>query len=424
MDHPLDLRKSLEIVRRHLAVVWIAVALGLLGGTAYGALNPPIHESTALVVLPSSTSNTSDQVVAASSTPVLQRSLSRFQPALSLQTLRSRVQVANLTTDVISITAQGRTDSQAEDIANAVADSYVAYIGSANSSVGPVPARILVAATNATAPRLLDRILATALAGLLLGTAIGIIGALAIGRHDRRLRRRDDIADAIGVPVLASISLGNPAKTGGWTQLLENYEPSAADAWRLRTTLHDLKLSDVASSDRRAGSAITVLSLASDQRALTLGPQLAAFAASLGIPTLLVVGPHQGTKSGAALHAAAVAPRSPMRSGRLQFAVHDSGGNPDGRQDGVLTVVVAVVDAGSPQADYPRAGATVLGVSAGEVTATQLARVAASATADGGGLAGILVGDPVPGDASTGCVPQLARPNHPKMPSRLTVRQR
>ena len=61
-----------------------------------------------------------------------------------------------------------------------------------------------------------------------------------------------------------------------------------------------------------------------------------------------------------------------------------------------------------------RATATVLGVSAGAATAEQLARVAASAAADGRDIAGILVADPDPADHTTGRLPQLARPDAPE----------
>jgi capsular polysaccharide biosynthesis protein len=420
MGKRLDLRGSLEIVRRQLAVLWVAAALGLLAGAGYVALSPTIHRSTALVVLPSTTSNSPTEVVVASSYPVLQRSLTRLHRAQSVQSLRSDIQVTNLTTDVISITARGGSDGQAEETANAVATSYVAYIGSASSPVGPVPARVLVAATDATAPRPLARMLATGLLGFLLGTAIGVSCALALGRKDRRLRRRDDIADAIGVPVLASVCLGKPG-AAGWTALLESYEPTPADAWRLSSVLNDLKLTDQAPGDHYAGCSVTVVSLAGDQGALALGPQLAAFAAALGVPTVLVVGPHQDTEAGVALHAAARARPARLRSGRLRLAVRDTRRRSAGRQDGVLTVVAAVVNARDRQVVLPRTEMTLLAVSAGAVTATQLARVAASTTADGGRLAGILVGDPDPDDATTGFLPQLARPNHRKMPSRLTA---
>jgi capsular polysaccharide biosynthesis protein len=424
VDQPLDLRRSLQILRRHLAVLLIAAGLGLLAGAAYAELYPPAHQSTALVVLPFSTNNTPALVAVGSSNPVLDAALPKVQPAMSLRTLRTRVQVTNLTTDVIAITAEGGTDDDAEDTANAVAASYVAYLGSAQSSVGQIPAKVLVPAVLGSATPLTVRVLATGLLGLVVGTAIGVVCALAIGRNDRRLRRRDDLADSIGVPVLASISLAKATGTADWTKLLADYEPSAADAVRLHNALTDLKLADLVSGDRRSGAVLTVLSLSNDQRALALGPQLAAFAASLEVPTVLVIGTHQYTKAAAALAGAASPPPPPIRSGRLRLTVDDDYTNPDGQQDGVLTVVVAVADVKSPQVSFLRTGITVLGVSAGEVTSVQLARVAASATAEGSYIAGILVGDPDPADATTGRLPQLARPNHSTMPARLIVHVR
>jgi capsular polysaccharide biosynthesis protein len=422
MGNRLDLRESLEIARRHLAVVWIAAALGILGGATYAALSTAAHESTALVVLPSTMSATAAEVVVASSNPVLQGSLSKLHPAVSVQTLRSRVSVASLTTDAISITAQGGNDAEAEATANAVANSYVEYIDS-GSAVDRIPAQVLVAASSATAPRPLLRVLAAGALGLLLGTAIGVIGALAMGRKDRRLRRRDDMADSIGVPVLASVSMVRPAGAAGWTWLLESYEPSAADAWRLRSVLTELKLNDPARGERLAGCSLTVLSLASDERALALGPQLAAYAATLGVPTVLVIGPRQDTDAARALRVAAATPPPRMRSGRLRLVGSDSGSNSASQQDGVLTVVTAVMNDGVPQVAIPRTDTTVLAVSAGAVAAAQLARVAASTAAGGGRVAGILVGDPDPDDPTTGRLPQLARPNRSRMPSRLTAKQ-
>ena len=50
----LDLRRSIQIVRRHKLLVGIMVALGLLAGGAYAVLHPPMVTSTALVLLPQS----------------------------------------------------------------------------------------------------------------------------------------------------------------------------------------------------------------------------------------------------------------------------------------------------------------------------------------------------------------------------------
>ena len=54
----LDLRRSVQIVRRHKILVGIMVAVGLLIGGAYATLNPPMLTSTALIVLPQSATST------------------------------------------------------------------------------------------------------------------------------------------------------------------------------------------------------------------------------------------------------------------------------------------------------------------------------------------------------------------------------
>ena len=71
---------------------------------------------------------------------------------------------------------------------------------------------MLERATNATERRCAVRLLITGGLGALLGALIGAIVVLAIGRNDRRLRERDEIADAIGVPVLASIPVRSPIR--------------------------------------------------------------------------------------------------------------------------------------------------------------------------------------------------------------------
>jgi capsular polysaccharide biosynthesis protein len=414
---PLDLRRSLQILRRRLITVGIAAVLGAVAGAAYTVLSPPMHAGTALVVLPSTASNAGAQVLIAESNPVLEGALPGIKPAMSLLALNNDVQVTAVTTNLLSVTAQAGTAAQAEEMANALADSYVAYVDSSQAPKGQAPAKVLQQATNATETRLLVRLLTTAFLGALLGALIGAIVALATGRYDRRLRERDLMADAIGVPVLASISVRHPTGTARWSRLLDDYEPSAADAFRLRSALGELGLAEIMSADSGAGSSLSVLSFSFDERALALGPQLAAFTASLGIRTALVIGPQPDTKAAAALRAA-TSPSS-RRSGQLQVISTDSD-NLDQPPDTALTVVVAVVDGRTPQlADLMRTDAMVLGVSAGAATAEQLARIAASAAADDRRVAGILVADPDPADPTTGRLPQLARPTQTNMPTRL-----
>jgi capsular polysaccharide biosynthesis protein len=424
----LDLRRAARIVRRKKKLVGAVAALGLLAGVGYALMNPPAYTSSALVVVSSSV-NISTQTVIATSDPVFSLALRSSpalrtsDPGLSLPALHNRVQAKRVTSQLMSIDAQGQTAAQAEDAANAVARGYASYVDSANSPVGQVPTRILQPATLAAGGSLTTHVLGAAGPGVVLGALIGAIIAVAIGRSDRRLRERDEIADSVGIAVLASVRIGHPSDATGWAKLLETYEPEAVDAWRLRKILRQLGLVGATTGDPGAGreSSVAMLSLASDRDALALGPQLAAFAASLGIPTALVVGPQQDPNTAATLRAACAAEQGPSRRSRnLIIAVSDRN-HASQLPGGVLTIVVAVVDGQSPRvADTMGAATTVLGVTSGAVTAEQLARVAASAASAGRDVAGILVADPDPADQTTGRIPQVARPGLRRAPTRMT----
>ena len=277
---------------------------------------------------------------------------------------------------------------------------------------------------------------------VLAGALIGIIVALAIDRNDRRLRERDEIAKSIGIPVLASVPVAHPSAAAGWMKLFESYSPAAMHAWQLRTALQQLGMPGLGSGrpayngngsslyeDDRASMyggddgrfSLMVLSLSSDSGALALGPQLAVFAASQGIPTSLVIGPQQDAAATATLRTACAAPLSEAsnRHGMLQVIAYDEGGV-DMQPDTDLVIVVAVVDSRTPRMpDTMRTNATVIGVSAGAATAEQLARAAVAADADGRRVTGILVADPEPTDQTTGRVPNLGRPARRGLPSRL-----
>jgi capsular polysaccharide biosynthesis protein len=324
-------------------------------------------------VLPQSVHNIATQVVIASSDPVLigaQRTLGSGGPP---QTLRDAIKVKNVTSDIISISAQGKTAAQAERTADAVANSYVAYVNSPSRPGSPVQARILQPAPNATATPLSIRLLVGGGFGLLLGLLIGAIVALATGRKDRRLTERDEIADSIGIPVLTSISVGHPSDAAGWVRLLEDYQPGDVDAWRLRKTLRYLGLTDADHTDLSAGRGfpLAVFSLSSDAKALALGPQLAVFAASLGIPTALVIGPQQDVNATAMLRAACTTPLRPSgRAGNLRVAVSDHR-NADQLPSSWLAIVVGVVDGQTPQvAERARHGDDAASVGCGDGGAT------------------------------------------------------
>ncbi len=409
-EQALDLRGSVRAVWRHKVLVIPLSLLGLLVGGGLAILHPPPLTSRAVVVLPHSTSSMATQVVIAGSDPVLSRALPDISPAMTLPALRDGVKVRSLTSYLLSISAEGKTAAQAEGTANAVANSYVTYIGSASSPVGRISASVLEKASTASGTGRITQLVIYGLLGLIFGVLIGIVAALAISRADRRLRTRDEIASSIGVSVLASFPVGHPVDVAGWTRLLEHHEPGAMYAWRLRYAFQQLGIADAGLKNGSGGGrfSLTVVSLSSDPRSFAVGPELAVFAASLGIPTALVVGPLQDTAATAALRTACAVPPSAESKRPSQLSVVVSDGNDAGLLPDVsLSVVVAVVDSTVPEIpDTMPTTATVLGVSAGAVTAEQLARAASSVAAAGRDLAGILVADPEPTDRSTG---QIAR---------------
>jgi len=436
----LDLRRSIQIVRRHRLLVGVLVTLGLVAGGAYAALYPTVATGTALVVLSQSGTAalngaaaaanggadpyTQTQEVIAKSNPVLLAALPKVQPAMSLNQLRNDVAIGNLTPYIISVSVQAKTAAEAAANANVVAQSYISYIGSASSLGGQVSAQLLQSATPSTGSSLRQYLIYAlyALAGAILGALVGVIAALARSRNDRRLRERDEIANSIGVPVLASFPVDRPSDAGKWIRLLEDYKPGALHALQLRKALQALELpaAEVNFGSDNGRWSVTVLSLSSDSRALALGPQLASFAAAQGISTALVIGPQQEASATATLRTACAAP--PASAGRprnLRLLVTD--GDVEPQPDTALTVVVAVVDSRSPQLPGPiRTTSALLGVSAGVATADQLARAAVNAATSGCEITGILVADPDPADATTGRLPRLGRRHARRTPTRMT----
>jgi hypothetical protein len=175
-----DPRRSISIIRRHGALLGLAMAVGLLAGAVFAAFSPVRVTSTAFVMLPQS--DVAAAVGVARSDPVLAGALLRGSPAASVEALRGQVQVKRLAGNVLSVSASARTAARAEATANAVADSYIGYIRSPGSPAVRVQEQMLEPATTASGLVPPVQVLVGAVLGLVSGALAGVVAALASRR--------------------------------------------------------------------------------------------------------------------------------------------------------------------------------------------------------------------------------------------------
>ena len=319
---------------------------------------------------------------------------------------------------------------------------------------------IIQPAAPATGASLIGRLLTWTVAGALVAAAATAPLLLFRRRRDPRLRARDDMADAVGSSLLAVVRSHPRRSVAGWLALFETHEASPEEAWAFRQVLRGL--ADLTDRDpARTGAkrvpgrvehprSLTVIALSGDQRAVAVGPQLAAFAASVGIATRFTFATRHDTAAplfaacamdrgtelrpglvlGAGTDDAAISsdlpPRPPddafggpfnggsARESRLQEALgHYSvaqaqrGGAEQQemrrRRPVDLTIVFAVADRRAPNLrDIPATAATLLAISPGVGTREDLARLAVAVDDAGSRINGVVVADPDPSDRTTG----------------------
>jgi capsular polysaccharide biosynthesis protein len=293
--------------------------------------------------------------------------------------------------------------------------------GSETSGTASSPARIIQPASPAQRRSV---VLGYALfAGSGAAAALFLAGLVTVLRERREstMRSRDQVADAIGTPVVASIQSRAPRSVAGWTSLLQAYSPHEVERWTLRQLIRLVTPGHPGSlaaepEETDSPPSMVLVTLSGDHRALAVGPQIASFAASTGTETLLV--PAQQHESANALWAACsgVAPDQPVRPG-LRVDTHRHA-----RRSADLVVMVAVVDRTRP--DLRLSGAaqavTLLAVTAGSATADELARVALAADDMGHPIARVVVVDPDPFDRTTGRLLPTERAQQVPLPSRMT----
>jgi capsular polysaccharide biosynthesis protein len=277
---------------------------------------------------------------------------------------------------------------------------------------------VIQPATEAVGLSLVLRMLIWAPIGAVACTVLAALIVLATSRRDTRLRLRDDIADAVGSPVLATVRSKPQRSVAGWATLLETYRATPVESWALRQVLRSLAGTDRKGPSRVVGrldhpKSLTVISLSGDGRGLAIGPQLAAFASSLGMVTRLV--PLVGHVRAPHLWAACGTERkAPARPNLLTGTLAD-------RDDADLTIFLVVMERTHPYlGDTPATAATILSVASASASEQDLARVAVAVDDAGRRIDGIVVADPDFTDHTSGRHTMDERSRRLPLPTRIT----
>jgi capsular polysaccharide biosynthesis protein len=312
-----------------------------------------------------------------------------------LQTLPTNSPEASAQSSLIASLHAQQTDLSQEQTANKTQISAAQVnANEANSGV-----KIISRATTASNGAL-AKIATTEIIGLLLGLFAGVAFVLARDSRDRRLRRGIDIATAVGAPAVASLQTQPPQNLPQWQHLFEQYEPTADESWGVRRVVRA-----VLAAQQSRPATITVLSLPGDERAATVGPQLACFAASAGVRTTLVAGRDS-------VFAPLADPSRQLLEGvranlNLVEALPESSGSAD--DDPQLVVIMAITEQPALDLDPNNVTTTLLAVAPGVATPERLRAVAGSAADAKHGVAGVIVANPEAGDGPAGDMGQPAK---------------
>jgi Chain length determinant protein len=284
--------------------------------------------------------------------------------------------------------------------------------GGASVIQDPSPAERTGLATRYIGAMLLGALVAALIVG-------GVV--MVLSRRDPRLYFRDDIADAVGSPVIASVRTRSATSVADWMALLYDYVPPTVEAWAWRRALHQLGFDELPGSGERTRGwvtcprSVTVVTLSADARGLVTGPELAAYAASAGVRTHLAAA--QRHEVAAALWAACSRLQD-EKDARPGLSV-DTGRSAVPQVD--LAVLLVVLDRLEPKLlDAPEDTLVVLAMSAGSATAEELARAAVAIDEAGHRIHGVVVADPDDLDRTSGRFLQHERLRQMPLPTRST----
>ncbi|HUA94335.1 MAG TPA: Wzz/FepE/Etk N-terminal domain-containing protein [Acidimicrobiales bacterium] len=274
-------------------------------------------------------------------------------------------------------------------------DSVKSEIGEAKQGVASANEGTVVIqqATTAQGRSKIDEALVVVL-GLLAGAFVGGLVVLAVRRRDPRLWTRDEVASAVGSPVVLSLEAPPRRTTKEWAALLARHQPTPQEEWNVRRALRELGVGEGGLSD------LLAVSLDGDVPALVQVVKVAVAAAGSGLRTELAM--VASDEAAAGLEAACGWFRTGGHDPRRGLVV--TRGLPQANIDADLRVLAVVADPAEPVLPTFQLGTavTVLSVSSGYASIDPLARVSIAAVDAGAPVRGVLVANPGSEDVTAG----------------------
>ena len=221
--------------------------------------------------------------------PAVAESASKIEPAVSAEEFEASVGATQEgESDIIQITANAASADLAAKMANAYAEGYVAYREKDGSKLTSGKVTLVERATpeaTPVSPKPSKNIGFGALIGIVLGLGL----ALLLEQMDRRVKREEDIAETMGLPLLASIPKRKAFDDDHLGQ--GSLTPAETEVFRLlRANLRYFKvqrsMDSVVITSAAPGEGKTLVSLGLALAAVTSGERVLLLEADLRNPGL------------------------------------------------------------------------------------------------------------------------------------------
>lgn len=311
-----DLSLIAQVIRRRISVVVACFAVSVLVAVGLSLQADEQYEATTALLLRSSSAFEPQRAVDTNlqllGLPVVAERTAERLGDISAEEVEDAVSSSQEgDADILEVTATASTPRLAAQIANTYAKEFLVFREeSGRGRLQTSQVQVIEPALPSTTP-VSPKPVRNTIFGALIGLALGIGLALLLEQLDRRVKRQDDLAEATGLPLLASV----PKRKAFDREHLGNgtLSPAETEVFRLlRANLRYFKarqdVKSVVVTSAEPGEGKTLVSLGLALAAVTSGEKVLLIEADLRDPGLTRV-----------LHMPA--------SGGLSWALTDENGN-------------------------------------------------------------------------------------------------